>query len=284
MIFGRSAAEQARIQTLLHGFGNEEQESPAQQDIGTELNSSFLVRYLGSGLTPQQLRTRMLRSTVLSAALLAVLLFIAPPMLWPLAALPLLVEHLSLTRKEVARTLAFERDYPALLVSLASAIRTGLDPLVALRTASELFAKDSLVRAEVEALSVRLERGAAEDAAIGAFAATVRHPDVALFRTALVLARQQGASLGECLQRLARVTRHRQSFRRRMRAALAMQKLSAIGIGGCAVVLLLMQFISNPTAIKEALAHPVGSWALGGGFILVLFGLSWMLRISRPKV
>lgn len=190
----------------------------------------------------------------------------------------------TLKKSAFTRAEGFEKDYTALLLALASSVRTGLDPLVALSNSEELFEPRSEVRKELRALREGLERGGREDGVIRSFASTIDHPDVALFRSAFLLARREGSSLAECLQRLARVTRQRQSFRRKIRGAVAMQKLSAIGIAGCTVAIGAIQALTNPAAIKAALAHPLGQRGLGLGVLLVLVGVGWMLRMGRSKI
>lgn len=182
------------------------------------------------------------------------------------------------------RTEAFDKDYAALLLSLSSGVKTGLDPLVALVRSSELFQSDSVMRKELEQLGEAINEGASEEEAITRFGKTVRHPDLRLFHLAFLLARREGSSLSECLRRLARVTRQRQSFRRKIRSAVAMQKLSAFGIGGCAGVIGCIQFLGNPQAIKVAVGHPLGIKLLIFGLILILSGIVWMMRMSSSSI
>jgi Flp pilus assembly protein TadB len=136
---------------------------------------------------------------------------------------------------------------------------------------------------ELQKLNQALERGQSEDDAIRHFAGSVTHPDIALFRMAIILARRQGASLGDTLHRLTRVTRLRQSFRRRVKAALAMQRLSAIGISICAILIGLLQAATNPTAILTAWHTSLGKLFLLLGSGLVVVGLLWMLHLARER-
>jgi tight adherence protein B len=189
-----------------------------------------------------------------------------------------------LKRKVFVRAESFERDYPALLVALASSVRTGLDPLVALTQSEQLFSPQSEMGKELHAFRLKVEGGYTEEDALASFGASISHPDIPLFRTAFILSRRQGASLGQCMHRLARVTRQRQSFRRKVRSAVAMQKLSALGIGGCAIVIGIIQMISNPTSIAAAWHDPMGQrfLTIGGG--LILLGLVWMMNIARSRM
>lgn len=182
------------------------------------------------------------------------------------------------------RQLAFDRDYTALLMSLASGIKTGLDPLIALTQSAQLFQKDSIMCTELESINTALEEGLSEDSAIARFGSRVRHPDIKLFRMAFALARKEGASLSYCLQRLARVTRQRQSFRRKTRGAVAMQKLSAFGIAGCTLLIGAIQGVTNSGAFVEAFLHPIGRVLLILGLLLVVIGIIWMLKMAKIRV
>jgi Flp pilus assembly protein TadB len=178
----------------------------------------------------------------------------------------------------------FEQDYTALLLSLASAVRSGIDPLQALVDCQKLFDPETPMHKELEIIQQALDRGFSEKKAISQFASTIKHPDLGLFRLAFLLARKEGSSLGQCLQRLARVTRHRQSFRRKIRSAVAMQKLSAYGIGASALVIGLMQYTSNPAGVAKTFEHPAGVPLLLTGVGCMLFGLIWMLYLARSKI
>ena len=185
---------------------------------------------------------------------------------------------------KLKRALSFEQDYPAFLLALASGVRTGLDPLVAMLRSVELFPVKSEIRRELELCRERIERGDQEDQVIFRFGENVNHPDVRLFRTAFVLARREGSSLSEALQRLTKVTRQRQSFRRKIRSAVALQKMSAIGIGMCAVLIGGIHATANPELIKTTLNHPDGPKLLTIGAVLIVGGLIWMMRMSKGKV
>jgi Flp pilus assembly protein TadB len=178
----------------------------------------------------------------------------------------------------------FERDYTAFLLSLASSIRTGQDPLMAFTQCGKLFSESSVLALEVKKTAREIESGKGEEWAFGNFANSIKHPDIALLRAALILSRRQGSSLGTCLHRLARVTRQRQSFRRKIRGAVAMQRLSAFGIAACTVIVAIIQVTSNPRAIRDAWQHPIGSLALAGGIALVILGLGWMIYMSRRRL
>ena len=245
---------------------------------------SLQVLMRRSGITYRQSRNVFVRVCLAAIIVIALMIIFRSP--WPLLLMgvSVCVEYMRVRKMARARAVNFERDYTAFLLSLASAVRTGLDPLVAVMQSDQLFAPESEVRKEITAFKLNIDRGMVEEHAILKFAESIEHPDVQLFRTAFILARREGSSLSLCLQRLARVTRQRQSFRRKVRAAVAMQKLSSIGIAGCAIVVGLFQSLTNPGSIREAFNHPLGIKLLGFGLFFMTLGLLWMMRMTRSKV
>lgn len=278
------SSELQRSRELLGGY------SRVVERQAIDKSSSGIVDVVAAHLFPirdgsaAESRARARRATLCSIVGVIAALFFREPLLLALPVAVLLFERRALHAKMFKAAESFERDYPALLLSLASGVRTGLDPFVALCTSRELFPVQSQMHRELSAVAEAAAQGKSEEESIRAFAASVPHPDLELFRAAFILARREGASLAEALQRLARVTRQRQSFRRKMRAAVAMQKLSAIGIALCTLVIGIMQAGANPAAFQLALAHPVGSRALIGGVCLVVIGLLWMLSLSRSRL
>ncbi len=182
------------------------------------------------------------------------------------------------------KTEAFERDYPAFLLSLASAIKTGLDPLDAITMSYEMFPSTSPVHREAKRVQDAIHDGLREDEAIRKFGADIPHPDIRLFHDSFVIARQCGASIAPTLYRLAKFTRQRQSFRRKSRAAVAMQRLSSYGIMGCCVAIGTVQFIANPKSILLCFSTQMGMLLLAAGGILMFLGMMWMLHITKRRI
>ncbi|MCB0333146.1 MAG: type II secretion system F family protein [Bdellovibrionales bacterium] len=281
-----SSGEVSRARLLI-GEESYVNDAPAKSEFSRE---SIEVSLFGEKLLQSaavtleegdKIKKRIVVVSLLVAAVAVVLQTLLPLVVLPLY---LLIEKGVLESRSKKRVEDFDKDYTAFLLSLASGVKTGLDPLVALTTAGHLFTKDSEMQGCITKLNESLERGKSEEEAIRAFAADIAHPDLRLFRTAFILARKEGSSLAECLQRLARVTRQRQSFRRKILSAVAMQKLSAFGIGGCAIVISIIQVSGNPQAIQTALAHPMGSKMLAVGAFLILFGIVWMLRMAKARL
>ena len=181
------------------------------------------------------------------------------------------------------RSEALERDLPALITSLAASVRAGVDPIRALTDARHYFAATSPWCDELEKFRAGLSRGLDEDQAIDQLCSGDEHPDVQLLKKCLLLSRRHGSSLAEPLHRIARVVRQRQSFRRKTRAALAMHRLSACGIGVCAVLIGAMQAIMNRAGLQVVAESTMGISVMSSGALCVVVGLYWMFRMGREE-
>jgi tight adherence protein B len=174
-----------------------------------------------------------------------------------------------------------DRDLPALLTSVASSVRAGIDPVSALLGAREYLLKGSPLVRELEQLRDRLSNGDEEEEALEAFLSIYESQEGELFKRSLILSRRHGSSLADPLHRITKVVRQRQSFRRKVAAALAMHRMSAIGIALCAVAMGALQLGMNPRALDVALNHPVGGVLLIVGGALIVTGVVWMMVMGR---
>lgn len=287
-MFYSNSAEIQRAQILL---GNREVRVDRRIEgagvVGEPICSNMTALknlFIFAGLTTAQQRKYILLTGIAVLAVIMLVLLVGRFIFLSLVSLPLFFALVTLKRKVRQRAEAFEKDYTAFILALASSVRTGLDPLVALTEERNLFPEQSEIHQQLSRLQGQIDRGFSEEDVVRNFAVSIQHPDLPLFRTAFILARKEGASLAECLQRLARVTRQRQSFRRKVKGAVAMQKLSSFGIAGCTIVIGIIQFTTNPDALTAALEHPMGMKLLAGGVGLVVFGLVWMLQLAKSKV
>jgi len=176
---------------------------------------------------------------------------------------------------------AIDRDLPALLTSVASSVRAGIDPLSALINARNYFSPETPLMQEVERIRDGLAKGGDEEELLESFLTTYESQEGELFKRCLILSRRHGSSLAEPLHRITKVVRQRQSFRRKIRAALAMHRMSAIGIALCAVAMTALQLGMNPHAFDVALQHPTGGKLLLGGGSLIITGVMWMMLMGR---
>ena len=178
----------------------------------------------------------------------------------------------------------FENDYPIFLISLASSIRCGVDPLAGITQVKKLFNIKAEIFVAITEFESLLATGASEREAILMFGKDMNHPDLVLFREAFCLARSQGASLSSALHRIAKVVRYRQSFRRKARAAVAMQKLSGFGILIAISLMLIVQIISSSTSLIKAWEDPIGVKLILLSVLLILIGTWGILKIGSLNI
>jgi tight adherence protein B len=282
-MIGFSRKEAQRLETLLSGLGKQPSSASDVANADGVLRGVINQKLYYAGLEGTA-ADRFLLKWILSIVLVSMCgLYIALPVALCMFSL---LSWLCLRRLDSlaqSRSRLFEKDYTAFLISFAASVRTGLDPMVAFYSCGRLFDSESHLRKELEHCKVLLESGMREEDALQQFGARYELGDVELLRSAVILARKQGASLAACLQRLARVTRQRQSFRRKVKAALAMQRLSAFGISGCAIVIGIFQVITNPEGVGIAFADPIGRVLLSAGVLLMCAGLFWMLQLAKVK-
>lgn len=267
--------ESARIlRELLVSF----QPSDKVVDDSTARGSARFGRLLEqAGLTTRWLRARVLVVFALASGALVVVGLIVAALTFMLGAVCVYARVHLLAR---ANRLAIDRDLPALLTTVASSVRAGMDPLSALLGARDYFPKGTILVREIERIRQGIQAGHDEEALLEGFLSLYGSRDGELFKGCLLLSRRHGGSLAEPLHRITRVVRQRQSFRRKTKAALAMHRMSAIGIALCALAMGALQFGMNPDALGLAFSHPVGGFILGGGLFLISVGLGWMLTMG----
>jgi Flp pilus assembly protein TadB len=155
-----------------------------------------------------------------------------------------------------------------------------MDPLSALLGAREYFTADTVLVQEIEKIRQGIQDGRDEEELLEEFLALYESRDGELFKGCLILSRRHGGSLADPLHRITRVVRQRQSFRRKTKAALAMHRMSAIGIALCALAMGALQCGMNPESLELAFNHPIGGKILCGGVALISVGLGWMLTMG----
>ena len=195
----------------------------------------------------------------------------------------LMILSFEVSQKKKRLLLHFEQDFPAFLISLSSSIKCGLDPFAAFLASRDLFSKESPLQQAIVQAEQGMEEGLSEEEVINNFANQVNHPDLSLFKQAYLLSRTQGSSLSSCLQRIARVVRSRQSFRRKVRSAVALQKLSALGIFFAVIAMLVIQVVAARETFIAAWQDDLGFKLLVLAACLVIGGIAWMFRVSRLR-
>jgi tight adherence protein B len=179
---------------------------------------------------------------------------------------------------------AFDDDYPVLLMSYVSLLKTGMNAIGGLEAAAKGLDEGSFVRSEVELLVERLKLGLTEEQAIGAFGEDIAHPELELFVQGLILSRRVGGQLSATLERLAKQVRKRQQFRKQAVAAVGMEKSSIYVIAVIMSLLLFYLGFSSPELVLGAFKHETGKKIFQGGVALVLFGFWWSKKVTQIKI
>ena len=196
---------------------------------------------------------------------------------------PLMVRSV-LDRAVRKRFNAFDRDYPVMLMSYVSLLKTGMSAIGGLESAAKGLPEDSAVRYEVELMLERMRLGLTESQAIGAFAEDIPHPEVDLFVQGLILSRKVGGTLSNTIERLARQVRKNQQFRRQALASVAMQQSSVYLI--CAVMtgLILYMAYMATDLISPAFTDPMGKLVFQSGLTMVILGFYWSRVVTNIKI
>lgn len=170
-----------------------------------------------------------------------------------------------------------ERELPAELDRLASAVRAGATVRGALESASPVAPGPAgLALAEV-GRDLRAGRPLGE--ALDAF--TERHPSPAtrLVATSLVLAATAGGSPARALDGAAATLHERREAERDLRAAAAQARLSAVVISVAPLGFALLAAGTDPRVLAFLLGSPAGVACLVLGIVLDAVAAWWMHRI-----
>lgn len=275
----RATQSEQRIVSNLTEVFNRQSETDAPVTFGKleELLSAYLA---AAGLSYRKMRRWAILAVVVTGL---VFLALGPVIGTGIAIVAASSFAIVIQRGHAKRYSEVDRDLPSLLSFLASSVRAGLDPLVALVDAQNYLPDGTVLRGEVRKFGEALKSGESEEGCIKGFCSSISHPDVPLLRACLLISRRHGTSIAEPLHRVTRVVRQRQSFRRKVRGALVMHRMSAVGIALCATLISLMQFLTNYTAMMAALHHPIGSKVIMGGMALISVGVLWMMSLGKRE-
>lgn len=200
------------------------------------------------------------------------------------AAMGFIIPGMLLDRSLKKRFEAFDEDYPVMLLSYVSLLKTGMSPIAGLESAGKGLDEESLVRAEINLLLERLRLGLTEDQAISAFGEEIAHPELELFVQSLILSRRVGGQLSQTLERLAKQVRKRQQFRKQAVAAVGMERSSLYMIAVIMGLLMLYLMWTAPQLVFPAFSHPLGNKIFQCGLMLIVFGFYWSRKVTDIKI
>lgn len=178
----------------------------------------------------------------------------------------------------------FDSDYPVLLMSFVSLLKTGMNTITGLEAAAKGLDSTSLVRAEVMLMVERLKLGLTEDQAVNAFGEDIPHPELDLFVQSLLLSRRVGGQLSATLERLARQVRKRQQFRKQAVAAVGMERSSIVFIASIMSGLLGFITYRSPELLLGALEDALGLSIVGWAIVTIVLGFLWSRSVTNIKI
>lgn len=178
----------------------------------------------------------------------------------------------------------FDADYPVMLMSYVSLLKTGLNTITGLESAGKGLDEGTLVRSEIELLIERLKLGLTEEQAINSFGEDVAHPELELFVQSLLLSRKVGGTLSTTLERLAKQVRKRQQFRKQAIAAVGMERASIVAVAGVMTCLLGFIFVKSPELIVGAFTDDTGLKTVGWAVVIITMGFLWSRAVTNIKI
>lgn len=240
------------------------------------------LRYAGWSITPIQFRAIQL---ILTLVCFIPALLHAKAIVWMFVLFisPSIVDSF-LEYAMNKRFKAFDRDYPVMLLSYVSLLKTGMNSITGLEAAARGLDEESLVRQEVELLIERLRLGLTEEQALNAFGENIHHPELELFVQSLLLNRRLGGTLSATLERLAKQVRKRQQFREQAVAAVALERNSIYMIALIMSLLMTYLAFNSPELVFPAFKNPLGNTILQFGAVLILIGFYWSRKVTNIKV
>ncbi len=183
----------------------------------------------------------------------------------------------------MARFRKFDADYPSFLLSFVGLLKTGMNPIQALKAAAEGLEPGSLVKYEIDLMLERLRIGIPEDQSIGSFAEDIYHEEIELFVQTLLLSRKVGGNLSETIDRLAKQVRKRQYFRSSAHHAVGMQRGSIWLILGVLAFILGFIYLKAPDIINDSVNHEVGWQVWQMGLLAIIAGVFWIKVVTKIR-
>ena len=240
------------------------------------------IKYAQWSITPLQFRAIQILATL--AMFMGARMQLALPMqLLALFLTPSIVD--SFLKKAIDRRFeAFDVDYPVLLLSYVSLLKTGMSTIAGLETAAKGLDPGSLVRSECELLVERLKLGLTEEQAINSFGDDIAHPELELFVQSLLLSRKVGGTLSTTLERLAKQVRKRQQFRHQAKSAVGLEVGSIYAIAVIMSLLMVYMIYASPDLVLPALKNEFGAKIFQGGLTLIIIGFWWSKKVTNIKI
>lgn len=182
-----------------------------------------------------------------------------------------------------ANAAEFAADYPTVLMAAASSLKAGMTPYAALERSTRLLARESLVRQEVEKLLASLRRGKPREQAAAEFAAGIQLDELELFRSAFLLAMENGGRFASTLKRLADVSQDRSVLIRSAQVTTANMRMTANFLIAVAPLIIGIVSLRNEDYWQIFLANPTANTIASTGIVIIAAGYLILRRMSDFK-
>ena len=200
-----------------------------------------------------------------------------------IAAAAFVLPFLWLEHRVSNRAAEFSADYPSVLLATASSLKTGVTLFLALERAIRLLPSESIVRRHIEDLLDKLRRGVAKEQAIAEFGSDIRQPDLQLFRSAFVIAAENGGRFAPTLERLATVCRDRSSLISGARVSTANMRMTANILMVITPIVILMVSLRTPNYWDILVEHPTANLLASIGIVIIVGCYGLLQKLSRFK-
>lgn len=170
-------------------------------------------------------------------------------------------------------------ELPAFLRLVIGRLRTGFSLLQSLEMASK--EGPMLLGLEMQRAVAEVNMGTPLEAALERLAGRLKHPDIDLVVTTLLIGREIGGNLSETLAALAETVAQRGRLRRQIHVLTAQPRLSGIIVGLLPFILLAIITVIKPDFTMVLVTRPIGWMITAIGLIMQLLGILFIRRILR---
>jgi Flp pilus assembly protein TadB len=188
-----------------------------------------------------------------------------------------------LDQRSIKRAMEFAQDYPTVLLAMSSSLKIGLTPYNALERAIKFLPANSLPRVETETFLEKIRRGISRDVALKEFGATIRLPELELFRSAFSLVLENGGRFSPTLERLANITKDRVTLIGSARVSTASMRMTGNVSLVFAPIIVLLTSGRNKDYWELMLSHPVANLVASVGLLFIFGGYGVLRKMSLFK-
>jgi tight adherence protein B len=173
------------------------------------------------------------------------------------------------------RATAFEEQLPELLDAIAASLKAGHSFDHALQNVADDSAEPAA--SELKRVLAEVHLGRPLESALADLGERIRSDDLLFVLDAISVQRQVGGSLAELFVVVAETVRHREQFRRKLRAITGMARISAKLLSALPLLVAGVLVLVNPSYLAPLVTTQAGRIMIVATVAMIAVG-SWMLR------